>query len=51
MFEDVILVESYAQEAFPDSLVSKVVRVLIDDLEQRTAALVVNDTMVHVTPH
>ena len=43
MFEDVILVESYASEAFPEGLVSEVVRVLIDDLGQHTAALIVND--------
>ena len=51
MFEDVILVESYAQQAFPESLISDVVRVLIDDLGQHTAALIANDAMVHVTPH
>ena len=50
MFEDVILVESYASEPFPERLVSEVVRVLIDDLGQHTAALIVNDAMVHVTP-
>jgi hypothetical protein len=51
MFEDVILVESYAPQAFPESLLSDVVRVLTDDLGQHTAALIVNDAMVHVTPH
>lgn len=51
MFEDVILIESYASEAFPERLVSEVVRVLTDDLGQHTAALIVNDVMVHVTPN
>lgn len=51
MFEDVILVESYAPKAFPERLISEVVRVLIDDLGQHTAALIVNDAMVHITLH
>ena len=49
MFEDVILVESYAQVPFPEDLVVGIVRVLIDDLGQHTAAFIVNDAMVHVT--
>ncbi len=51
MFEDVILVESYADEVFPDRLITDVVRVLVGDLGQHTAALILNDKMVHVTPH
>lgn len=50
MFEDVILVESYAQHAFPERLISDVVHVLVDDLGQHTAALILNESMVHVTP-
>lgn len=50
MFEDVILVEACASHAFPEKLISDVVRVLIDDLDQHTAALIVDDAMVHITP-
>lgn len=48
MFEDVILVEAYAQDPFPDQLISQALDVLFDDLGQHTAALIVNDAMVHV---
>lgn len=50
MFEDVILVEAYSQEPFPDELVSRALDILFNDLGQHTAALIVNDAMVHVTP-
>ena len=50
MLEDVMLVESYAKEPFPEHLVSNIVRVLVEDLGQHTAALIVNDSMLHVTP-
>ncbi|HEV3312872.1 MAG TPA: hypothetical protein VG815_20370 [Chloroflexota bacterium] len=50
MFEDVILVESYAENPFPDAVVSAIVQVLVDDLGQHTAALIVNDAMIHITP-
>lgn len=50
MFEDVMLVESYAREPFPEDLLVGIVRILIDDLGQHTAAFIVNDAMVHVTP-
>lgn len=50
MFEDVILVEAYASSAFPAALVSEVVQILVGDLEQHTAALIINDAMVHITP-
>lgn len=50
IFENVIMVEAYATDAFPDQLVSGVVRILVTDLRQHTAALIVNDAMVHLTP-
>ncbi len=50
MFEDVILVEAYADLPFPGDLITQVVKVLISDLQQHTAALIVNDVMVHITP-
>lgn len=50
MFEDVILVEAYAATAFPGALVSGVVQILVEELEQHTAALIINDAMVHITP-
>lgn len=50
MLEDVILIESYAQAPFPDQLVADVVQVLVEDLGQHTAALILNDAMIHVTP-
>jgi len=50
MFEDVVLVEAYARESFPSGLVSDVVDVLVRDLGQHTAALIINDAMVQVTP-
>lgn len=49
MFEDVILVEAYAQDPFPSGIVSDVVEVLVGDLGQHTAALIINDAMVQVT--
>lgn len=49
MFENVILVEAYAGDPFPDQLISEALDVLFDDLGQHTAALIVNDAMVHVT--
>lgn len=49
MFESVILVEAYAQDPFPGELLSAVLRVLVSDLHQHTAALIINDSMVHVT--
>lgn len=50
MFENVVLIEAYAQNAFPGRLLDEVVSVLIGGLGQRTAALIVNDSMVHVSP-
>lgn len=50
MFENVALVEAYAESAFPNSLIDEVVSVLLKDLNQRTAALILNDSMVHVSP-
>lgn len=50
MFENVVLVEAYATDPFPEDLVGTIVAVLTVDLEQHTAALIVNDSMVHVTP-
>jgi hypothetical protein len=50
MFEDVILIEAYSEEAFPEELITNVVQVLVGDLGQHTAALILNDKMVHVTP-
>lgn len=50
MFEDVLLVESYAEEPFPEDLIEDVVRVLVGDLGQHTAAFIMNDAMIHVTP-
>lgn len=49
MFENVMLVEAYAQDPFPGELISAVVRVLVSELRQHTAALIINDSMVHVT--
>ena len=49
MCENVILVEAYAQDPFPDQLISHALDVLFGDLGQHTAALIVNDAMVHVT--
>lgn len=49
MFENVILVEAYAQDPFPDQLISQALDVLFDDLGQHTAALIVNDAMVHAS--
>lgn len=50
MFENVALIEAYAQMPFPGRLLDEVVILLIGDLRQRTAALIVNDSMVHVSP-
>jgi hypothetical protein len=49
MFENVTLVEAYAPDPFPSELIESVVRVLFADLNQHTAALIINDAMVHVT--
>lgn len=49
MLEKVSLVEAYAGESFPEALVGEVVAVLFDDLDQHTAALIVNESMVHLT--
>lgn len=49
MFEDVILVEAYARKVFPEALIAEVVQVLMGGLGQHTAALILNDKMVHVT--
>ena len=51
MLEDVTLVEAYSQGAFPGELISALVEVLVRDLRQHTAAFIVDDTMVHITPH
>ena len=50
MFEDVILIEAYSEHPFPEQVVSDIVQVLVGDLEQHTAALIINDAMVHITP-
>lgn len=50
MHEDVTAVEAFAAEPFPDEVIAAVVRVLVDDLEQHTAALVMDDCMFHITP-
>lgn len=50
MFEDVMLVEAYAVTPFPNQLMTDVVGILVSDLRQHTAALIVNDAMVHVSP-
>lgn len=51
MFENVMLIEAYAQEPFPGDLITAVVHILVADLGQHTAALIINESMVHVTPH
>lgn len=48
MFENVILVEAYSQAPFPDHLISEALKVLFEDLSQHTAALIIDDAMVHV---
>lgn len=50
MFENVVLVEAYADSAFPGSLINDVVRVILGELGQQTAALILNGSMVHVSP-
>jgi hypothetical protein len=50
MHEAVTAVEAFAATPFPEDVVGAVVRVLVDDLEQHTAALVVDDCMLHITP-
>jgi len=50
MFENVALVEAYAQIPFPGRLINEIVAVLVSDLRQHTAALILNDSMVHVSP-
>lgn len=50
MFENVALVEAYAQMPFPGRLINDIVAVLVGDLRQHTAALILNDSMVHVSP-
>lgn len=49
MFENVILVEAYAENPFPERLISEALNVLFDELGQHTAALIVDDAMVHVS--
>jgi len=49
MFEAVMLVEAYASSPFPNDLLEELVRILLADLRQNTAALIVNDKMVHVS--
>lgn len=49
MFEKVALVEAYANEPFAGRLINEIVSVLFSDLGQHTAALILNDTMVHVS--
>lgn len=50
MFENVALLEAYADSAFPGWLIDKIVGVILRDLGQQTAALILNDSMVHVSP-
>lgn len=50
MHEAVTTVEAFAAAPFPEEVIGAVVRILVDDLEQHTAALVVDDCMLHVTP-
>lgn len=49
MFENVTLIEAYAQSPFPETIIADVMRVLFDDLGQHTAALIINDTMVNLS--
>ncbi len=48
MFENVILVEAYSHAPFPETLISEALKVLFEDLSQHTAALIIDDAMVHV---
>jgi hypothetical protein len=49
MSENVMLVASYARNAFPGEPISAVVRILVSDLHQHTAASIIDGSMVHVT--
>lgn len=50
MHENVSVVEAWASEGFPDELMERVVALVIGDLNQHTAAFVINDRMVLLTP-
>ncbi len=49
MFEDVMLIEAYAEHPFSEDLVRSVVAILTGELGQHTAAMILNDSMVHVS--
>jgi hypothetical protein len=48
IFENVMLIEAYAQQPFPEDLLRSVVVILTGGLGQHTAAMIINDSMVHV---
>lgn len=51
MHEQIFTAEAFGAAPWEDSLVSALVRVLVDELSQHTAAMVLDDQMVLVTPH
>lgn len=50
MHEAVSVIESYSSIPFSDYLLSEVVRIVAEDLDQHTVALVLDSSMYQVTP-